>query len=308
MSVARKILFTTGGLTKRRCVFVLTAAQNRSAPTLSFDMATKPNFGGKMDSVPEKRILRPAATAHPALPFAPAQAQRDYATNRVQHFPLFTEISANERSSILGAARVRTFSRGQTIYFEGDHLRQVMLLTSGSAKMVQFGEDGSAVILRLCGPGELIGTLGLSIQQRYRCTSQALTPCTAMIWESQVFESLSCRFPALRLNVASILYKLLEDMEDRFREISTQCVACRLCRQILRLVEQVGTPSNGAMEIQMTREDLAQLIGTSLFTVSRLLSKWDRQGIVVTRREGFSLKNVAALNDLIVECSKEEAG
>lgn len=271
-------------------------------------MATKQNFGGKFAPDTDKRILLPTGVARAGPLIASDRGTRDYTAMRARQFPLFAEISSQECSSILDAARARSFSRGQTIYFEGDHLRQVMLLTSGSAKMVQFGEDGSAVILRLCGPGELIGTLGLSLQQRYRCTSQALTPCTAMIWESKVFESLSCRFPALRLNVASILYKLLEDMEDRFREISTQCVACRLCRQILRLVEQVGIPSNGAMEIQMTREDLAQLIGTSLFTVSRLLSKWDRQGIVVTRREGFSLTNVAALKNLIVECTKEESG
>jgi CRP/FNR family transcriptional regulator, nitrogen oxide reductase regulator len=75
-------------------------------------------------------------------------------------------------------------------------------------------------------------------------------------------------------------------------------VAPRLGRQILRLVEQVGILSNGSVEINITREELAQLIGTSLFTVSRLLSQWDRKGIVITRREGFSVVNLKALQDL----------
>ena len=144
------------------------------------------------------------------------------------------------------------------------------------------------------------------MQERYRCTSQALTPCSALLWDSEVFESLSCQFPVLRLNVAYILYKLLEDMEDRFREISTECVSIRLGRQVLRLVEQVGIRSNQSVEIQITREELAQLIGTTLYTVSRLLSKWDRMGIVTTRREGFSVNNVGALKDLINECGQKE--
>jgi CRP-like cAMP-binding protein len=208
-------------------------------------------------------------------------------------------MSPQDRTSILGAARERQFARGQTISIEGDHLRQVILLTFGSAKMVQCGHDGSAVILRLSGPGELVGTLGISMQERYRCTSAALTSCSALVWESCLFESLSTRFPALRLNVAYILYKQLEDMENRFREISTERVPSRLSRQILRLVEQVGIRANGTVEINMTREELAQLIGTSLYTVSRLLSLWDRKGIVITRREGFSVVSLEALSALI---------
>ncbi len=187
-------------------------------------------------------------------------------------------MSLNDRAQIVGAARERQFSRGQTIYIEGDNQRQVVLLTSGSAK---------------------VGTLGVSLQAKYRSTSQAVTKCSALVWESTVFESLASRYPCLRLNVAYILYKQLEDMEDRFREISTERVASRLSRQVLRLVGQVGIPGNGSVEIKITREELAQLIGTSLYTVSRLLSAWDRQEIVTTRREGFSVINPKALTEMI---------
>jgi CRP-like cAMP-binding protein len=137
------------------------------------------------------------------------------------------------------------------------------------------------------------------MQAKYRSTSQAVTACIALVWESGVFESLATRYPSLRLNVAYILYKQLEDMEDRFREISTERVSSRLSRQVMRLVEQVGIPSNGSVEIKITREELAQLIGTSLYTVSRLLSAWDREEIVTTRRAGFSVINHKALADLI---------
>jgi CRP/FNR family transcriptional regulator, nitrogen oxide reductase regulator len=262
-------------------------------------MATKPNFGGKVEP---GDFHRPPSDIRIRIgsPERHQQTPNQYWSRRVQGFPLFAGITPQDRATILGVARERQFSRGETISIEGDQLRQVILLTFGSAKMVQCGQDGSAVILRLCGPGELVGTLGISMQERYRCTSQALTSCSALVWESCLFESLSSRYPALRLNVAYILYRQLEDMENRFREISTERVPSRLGRQILRLVEQVGVRSNGsAVEINMTREELAQLIGTSLFTVSRLLSDWDRKGIVATRREGFSVINVEALTQLI---------
>ena len=246
------------------------------------------------------RSHAPGVTIRVGSPDRQHQSPNHYWAKRVQNFPLFAGISPQDRATILGVARERQFSRGESLSIEGDQLKQVILLTFGSAKMVQCGQDGSAVILRLCGPGELVGTLGFSMAERYRCTSQALAACSALVWESCLFESLSSRYPALRLNVAYILYKQLEDMENRFREISTERVPARLGRQILRLVEQVGVRSNGSgIEINMTREELAQLIGTSLFTVSRLLSDWDRKGVVATRREGFSVLNVDALTQMI---------
>ena len=222
--------------------------------------------------------------------------QNSWAT-RVQDFTLFANISLEDRSLIVKEASERLFSRGQTIYIEGDDMRQVVLLTSGYAKMVQSSQNGSAVILRLCVPGELVGTPWILKQARHRSTPQALSSASALVWDSGVFESLSKQFLSLRLNVAYILYKQLEEMEDRFREISTEQVAPRLSRQISRLVEQIGIRSKGSVKIKITREELAQMIGTSLFTVNQFLSEWDRQRIVSIRREWFSVDNVKALRE-----------
>jgi CRP-like cAMP-binding protein len=269
------------------------------ALTRGHEMASNFNFERNIrpDSGNNLPVSRPTVRVGPIA--APRGLPQNTWAARSQHFALFTDISAQDRTVIVSAARERMFSRGQIIHIEGDDMRQVVLLTSGYAKMVQCGQNGTAVILRLCGPGELVGTLGVTMQARYRSTPQAIASSTALVWERDVFESLSKRFPSLRLNVAYILYKQLEDMEDRFREISTERVAPRLGRQIFRLVEQVGIPSNSSVEINLTREELAQLIGTSLFTVSRLLSEWDRKGIVTTRREGFSVDNLKALQELI---------
>jgi CRP/FNR family transcriptional regulator, nitrogen oxide reductase regulator len=262
-------------------------------------MSTNSNFGGKIRSVPERNLLG-AADRIPVGPRRILSGPQPHSrVALVQPFTLFTNISPSDCSQIVVAARERRFSRGEIIHIEGASIRQVVLLTSGSAKMVQCGQNGSAVILRLCGPGEVVGSLGISMAAKYHSTPQAITASTGIVWESYVFESLMTRFPTLRLNLAYILYKRLEDMEIRFREISTERVAPRLARQILRLLEQVGIPSKDSIEITITREELAQLIGTSLFTVSRLLSLWDRKGIVKTRREGFSVNDLEALKNLI---------
>ena len=216
----------------------------------------------------------------------------------IYEFSLFSNVMQREREEIIAAARKRELVRGQTIHIEGDVVQQVVLLASGSAKIVQFGQNGSAVILRLCGPGDLVGTLGLATRGRHCATAETLRLSEALVWETSVFEALSHRFPTLRLNTALILGKQLRDMEDRFREISTERVAARLSRQLVRLMNQVGHAQNGAVEISISREELAQLIGTTLFTVSRLLSDWDKRGFVKTRREAVLVHNLKALEDL----------
>jgi len=90
----------------------------------------------------------------------------------------------------------------------------------------------------------------------------------------------------------------LNQLEVRFREICTEKVAPRLSSQLVRLVSQVGRPFNGYVEIGLSQRDLAQLTGTTLFTVSRLLGQWEDLGIVRPQRQGVLVLNVPALEDL----------
>jgi CRP-like cAMP-binding protein len=215
-----------------------------------------------------------------------------------ERFLLFSNIPLRDCEEIVGAARELRFQRGQTIHIEGDPIQKVVLLTCGSVKVVQFGENGTEVILKLCGPGELVGTPALRKQGFHRSTSQALRISSGLVWDMRVFECLAGRFPALGFNAALILANQLNDLEERFREVSTERVVPRLSRQVIRLMNQVGISVNGEVEISISREELAQLIGATPYTVSRLLSEWDRQGIVESRREAVLIHDPGALEEL----------
>src|ERR1700730_8635992 len=253
-----------------------------------------------MGSIP---VHQPRGFNAPVRPPSPGLAQESATHSRaalVQNSPLFSSISAEECREIVSAAHQEEFARRQTIYLEGDPVRQIVLLLSGCAKVSQVGQNGTEVILRLNSPGEVVGKVGYN-QARHCSMAQALSASTALVWDATVFESLSQRFPALRRNTVHTLSERLEKLEERFREISTERVAARLSREIVRLLAQVGRRVNGTIEINLSREELAQLIGTTLFTVSRLLSDWDERGIVTTRREAVSVNDLEALQQL-AEC------
>jgi CRP-like cAMP-binding protein len=204
-------------------------------------------------------------------------------------------MSLVDSTHILASAQERILSRRQTIFFVGDPIRQLWMLTSGSVKIMQVGSSGAEVILRLAGPGDMIGSFGLTSRDYHSSSAQAIRHSNALVWDTTIFEGLSEHFPILRRNMLRVLGERLHEMDERFREISTEKVAPRLSSQLGRLLIQVGRQVEGGIEVGLSREELAQLTGTTLFTVSRMLCQWEQQGIVKTRREAVVICNVKAL-------------
>jgi CRP-like cAMP-binding protein len=208
---------------------------------------------------------------------------------------LFSGISPVDYSRIAAAARVKEFARGEVLYLEGDSIRQVLLLTSGLVKLNKLGLSGSEVILRLGVPGDVLGALSLFSAGSHCTTAQAFRNCRTLVWDACAFKTLVERFPVLHENMGRILGRHLLELEDRFREVATERVGPRVARQVLRLMEQIGKPVSGAVEISLSREELAQMTGTTLFTVSRLLSAWEARGMVKPRREAVAVCDVQSL-------------
>ncbi len=220
----------------------------------------------------------------------------------LQRCALFCDLTPSECAAVVSYAHERQFARRQIIFLAGDPVRQTVVLTSGNVKLTQAGQNGCEVILRLSGAGESIGVMGICSGRQHGFTAQALENCTALVWDSSTFESIAERYPLLRRNIIRILENRLQEMDARFREISTEKVSPRLSSQLIRLLKQIGKRINDSVEITLSREELAQLTGTTLFTVSRLLCQWELRGIVSARRETVIVHNVQAL----VAMSQEE--
>jgi CRP-like cAMP-binding protein len=167
-------------------------------------------------------------------------------------------------------------------------------------KITQFDWNGNEVILRINGSGEIIGAFGLlaSATRTYCSTAQTLQPSTALVWEAASFESILGRFPIFHRNVTRVLQDRLQELEQRFRKVSTEKVGPRVSSQLIRLTKQLGLPIEGQVKIGLSRAELAQLTGTTLFTVSRLLCRWQSLGIVHAGRRAVLVRDVEALTEI----------
>ncbi len=213
-----------------------------------------------------------------------------------KQFALFAEVIPAELDLILGAAREKRFDKKETIFSEGDPVRHVTMVVSGIVKVTQMGLNGNEVILRLNAAGEIVGSYRVCVNCSHCATAQAVQSCVALVWDAAVFEKLLARIPTFRRNTVRALEERLLEMEQRFREVSTEKVGSRLSSELVRLSDRLRRcTENGLLEITLSRAELAQLTGTTLFTVSRLLCQWQTQGIVRVRRESVLVQDFAAL-------------
>ncbi len=198
---------------------------------------------------------------------------------------LFTGLSQREVEEIVSCARARTFARDELLFCQGQPVRSLIFLQSGSVKHTQVGESGSEVLLRMSGTGEALHVQGDSPSCSHTCSARAMEQCKAMVWEYNRLQALIAQYPQIRQNISRILAGRLRELEERFREVATEKVARRLALVLLRLLKQIGKPVAEGIQVSLSREELAQMTGTTLFTISRILSKWAELGIVTPRRE-----------------------
>jgi len=208
---------------------------------------------------------------------------------------LFSDVCPADCSTIISAARQENFRPWQTIFSVGDSVEQVALLLSGWIKITHPGPRGSEVILRLCGVGDVVGPFGRWHDHKHCSTAQAIRPCVALVWDTATFDDLLERFGLFSRNTVRALEQRLQEMEQRFHEASTEDVGSRLSSELIRLSKRFGCAINGHQAICLSRQELAQLTGTTLATVSRYLCRWQALGIVSIGRKMVHVCDATAL-------------
>ena len=210
---------------------------------------------------------------------------------------LFSGMTERECMEISSCGRIRTFAREETLFSQGDPNRNLTMLLTGSVKLTQISSEGSEVLLWMSGAGDAVSLGSESGSCRQTCSAHAVEQCRAMVWEYSRLQSLLDQYPQIRNNINNILSSRLSELEERFREVATERAAKRLALALLRLLKHVGKPAKNGIQVSLSREELAQMTGTTLFTISRTLSKWAGQGFVVPRREAVVITDPTMLEE-----------
>jgi CRP-like cAMP-binding protein len=186
----------------------------------------------------------------------------------------------------------RSIEEGEFFFFQGDPAVYFYILISGRAKLMQTNPAGQQVNLRTINEWQMFGALGaVRDHATYPASAQAMEHSTALAVKSDYLRELMESRPYLSFDLMKLMTTYIQEMQERYRELATEKVERRIARVLLRLAAQMGVKMDGGIELSFTRQDLAEMSGTTLYTVSRILSDWERQGLVEAGRERVMIRN-----------------
>ena len=207
---------------------------------------------------------------------------------------LFQDLHTAELD-VLGQAAHRHQVECDAFFFhQGEPASTCYVLVEGEAKLTQITADGHQMLVRLVGPGGELGVIAALSNAVYTLSAQAAQDCAALAWDGQTMAQMMERCPRLALNALRLVTDHFKQLLDRYQEVVTESVERRVARLLLRLAAQ-ETDAGLSIDLTLSREDMAEMTGTTLYTVSRILSRWERQEYVQTGRKQLLIRNPHAL-------------
>ncbi len=211
----------------------------------------------------------------------------------VEHLPLFTGLGGADIDAILLQARPARFPKGAHVFEQGAPADAFFLLLHGHVQAMKTTPDGQQIVMRYIAPGEVFGVAMATGISAYPATAIAVDESVALTWPTMAWPQLVAQFPSLAVHALQTIGKRLQDAHTRIVEAATEDVERRLAHALLRLARQAGRKTAEGVEIDFPigRQDLAEMTGTTLHTVSRILSAWEDRGLVTGGRRRVVIRD-----------------
>jgi len=204
---------------------------------------------------------------------------------------LFRGLSRDELKPFARTAECRQAEHGKTFFEQGTPADALYILRHGRVKIVQTTHDGLRALLRFVGPRELFGSAALLADQTYEVSAAAVTWTQSLCWRRDIITRLMSKHPVTMQNALGELSMRVRELRRRFQELATERVEQRVAQALVELGEQAGWKTDGGLliDIPLSRQDLAEMTGTTLYTVSRILHGWHLRGLVQAGRQRVSI-------------------
>ncbi|WMD22854.1 Crp/Fnr family transcriptional regulator [Achromobacter seleniivolatilans] len=215
----------------------------------------------------------------------------------LRNLDLFRPLSDAQLETALHGAAPCRLEAGALAYVQGAPGAHFFVLLQGFLKVSQVTPEGEQIIVRYVNPGDMFGLACAMGQTCYPATVQAVQESLCLAWPAAAWTPFTASHPQLGAIALQTMGHRLQDAHQRIQELSNDEVEQRVARTLLRLINQSGRPTHDGIDVgfPITRQDIAEMTGTTLHTVSRLLSDWKQRGIVASGRKRIVLRSPAAL-------------
>ena len=205
--------------------------------------------------------------------------------------PIFSRLSPADRKTVAEVSRVQEFAKGETIFEQDSPSDAFYAISSGRVKIFKLMPNGKDVILEVFGPGDPLGAVAAYMDFPFPASASALEDTTCVIIPRAAFFRLLEAQPSLvRGLLLGLTFRLVE-LTNRLAELTGGRIEPRFARLFLKLASEMGRPERGGTYIPLTlsRQELADLTGTTIETCIRIMSRWNKDDVVRTDKDGFVL-------------------
>lgn len=204
----------------------------------------------------------------------------------LSRMPLFAELTSADIRDVEPLVHSHGYHAGEMVHRAGDVANSLFVVASGTVKLLRPSVHGQNVVTNILGPGEGFGTLGILGESTYPDSAEAMTVSCVLEISSDLFNDVMGRYPRLALTVLDEVLHRFEQAQQTIRRLSADNAKQRVAAVLLALVDKLGVAQECAfaLEIPLTRVDVAALTGLTPETVSRVMSRLRDDGIVDTGR------------------------
>jgi len=205
---------------------------------------------------------------------------------------VFQNATDDDLGQILENSVDRSVEEGGYFFLQGDPAGYLYVLVDGQVKLMQNNPRGQQVNLRTIYPWQMFGALGaVRDQATYPASAMALENSIALAVKAVFLKAMMKTRPYLSFDLMHLMTDYIQEMQVRYRELATERVEQRVARALLRLVAGSARQTDQGIELSFSRQDVAEMSGTTLYTVSRVMAEWERQGLVRLGREKIRIAN-----------------
>jgi len=205
----------------------------------------------------------------------------------IADLPVFEGLDADSLDTILAHARSQRVEKDASIFEQDGEAHSFFVLLDGRVRVVKSTADGQQVIVRYIVPGELMGIAQALGRTTYPASAVAVVDCVVLAWPGRLWPEFAAAYPTFGMNTYKVVGSRLNDVQTQVVEMATEQVERRVAHSLLRLIRQSGkkTKDGILIDFPISRQDIAEMTGTTLHTVSRLLTAWEEKGLVRSARQ-----------------------
>jgi CRP/FNR family transcriptional regulator, nitrogen oxide reductase regulator len=208
----------------------------------------------------------------------------------------FDSLAVQDRKKILAAAKPRRFAANSVITYQGHPAENLFLLTKGRARYFFDESGGRHILLHWLTVGDLIGGKTLLVKpSTYLLGSETVRECHLLVWDRASIRGFVEQYPALLENALSTASDYLAWYLAAHVALTCHSAEQRLAGVLDSLVPVIGLKVPGGVELDVTNEELANAANLTSFTASRLLSAWQRGGVLKKSRGKILLRQATRL-------------